>query len=137
MNVRDLAGNVTIEFECLIKGAQTMGHQGSILHAGKFNLRVSTLPDIVGSPDFHRISVFIGTDGRQKVTLDGVTLSEESRGESLGALADDWKGELRGEVTPRGVILLGAHHAYGSGTGDCMYARTMGEVRNFSVYTSP
>ena len=126
------------EFEARVDAHATGVHSGNLLHVGKFKLGCAAVA--AAGPGFHRVCVFLGADGRHAVRLDSAPLVPEAprvyRDEGvLGALAGDWgKVPLAGEVTPRGVLLLGAHVAHNP--RPTVYDRTDGQVRNLRVWTA-
>jgi hypothetical protein len=159
-----LAGDVTIEFEAKITADATSGpHTSALLHVGRFKLLSR---DFDADSVWHHFSLYIGAAGvyakvrillcheqssslflctivrRYSLSLDGEVVTPETernyRDQGVqGALGNDWDGGYStADVTPTGVLLLGAHYSHGWG----LYERLRGEVRNFKVvgsYTPP
>jgi hypothetical protein len=134
----DLAGDVTIEFEVRMEAYVTNehGHGGYLFHLGKFRLDCAYSAAVaLAGPGFHHLSVFIGSAGGHSVHLDGALLMpNDPRFYSNKGLAGEWDGHLTGEVTPRGVLLIGAHAVHNP--RPTVYDRIDGQIRNVRVRTA-
>lgn len=131
-----LGDHFMLKFDMKITSvAPPSGHAAFALHVGRFKLNLASLTNVTPG-EFHAFEVTINRS-LATVVVDGRTvLPSHVYDEGAAGPCSDWSRGAFNELTPDGVLLLGAHHAREGGGGGrhSVYSRMQGEVKNIKVF---
>jgi hypothetical protein len=138
-NPSELGDKITITFDATIfKLSNRAGgsHGGALLHLGYFKLNCNQLVSFIDS-QMHSYKIVIHGPEAEVVVDGKIVLSQYVYRIDAKGPASDWYGEeLHPELTPSGVLLLGAHHSRrgGAGGAQSVYSRTNGVLKNVKIF---